>query len=146
MEKNLNYEDNIFIINTNIRMISDLNLLETDPALFVNKTIYDLDFIGKTLTDLNLNLLKNTQLVDWADYLYKLYETEEKFLLLLRKILNEDETISVKKFPEIAGKIMFLIDECSSRISLLKEKMNIETVQTKDKHLVSTDELDALFA
>jgi len=146
MEKNLNYEDNIFILNTAIRMISDINLLEADHTLFFDKTLEDLEFTNRTAASLVENLLQNTQLVDWDDYIYKLCETEKKFSLLLNAILNGNGCISAKKFPAIAGKIEALTGDCSKRISLLQSRISADTPQTGNKHMVGEDELNVLFA
>jgi hypothetical protein len=51
MHKHINFEDNIFVLNTRIRMIRDSLILDTDPELFLEKTVDDTNFIDLTLAN-----------------------------------------------------------------------------------------------
>jgi len=49
MNKRINFEDTIFILNVRIRMIRDLMRLDTDSNIFYRETMGDLEFISSVL-------------------------------------------------------------------------------------------------
>jgi hypothetical protein len=144
MQKHLNYEDNIFILNTRIRMISDLLLLDAAPELYFEKTIEDLDFIGETAKVLLKSLMENRQLIEWDEQLHNLYDTEERFFELLKRILNGKAAFSIENFPMIAEITGALAADCSERQKVIKENMSEVFSQSSDSRVVSVDELSAL--
>ncbi|MDR2467691.1 MAG: hypothetical protein LBD22_01875 [Spirochaetaceae bacterium] len=144
MEKHLNYEDNIFILNTRIRMVSDLLLLDADPELYLDKTIEDLDFIGETAKFILTGLMANRQLIEWDEQLHNLYDTEERFFDLLSRILNGKASFSIDNFPRIAEITGALAAACTERQKIIKEHMSEALTTTSDPRVVSVDELAAL--
>ena len=64
MNKHINFEDTIFILNARLRMIRDLLKLDTDPDLFLRKTVEDLEFVDHILEGILANLMANPRLLD----------------------------------------------------------------------------------
>jgi hypothetical protein len=143
MKQQLNYEDNIFILNTNIRMIADMLLLDADPDIFLEKTMEYLDFIGDKLGLLQETLTLNNQLISRKEQFHNLEETYERFLDLLKDILRGTGCFSVKNYPFIKDTVNKLIGHCINQQKIIKEVM-AETGIALDNRLVSTDELTAL--
>lgn len=144
MEKYLNYEDNIFILNTRIRMVSDLLNLDAAPELYLDKTIEDLDFIGETSKIILKSLMENRQLIEWDEQLHNLYDTEERFFDLLSRILNGKASLSIKNHPRIAEITGALAAACTERQKIVKENMTEAFNSGSDPRIVSVDELSAL--
>jgi hypothetical protein len=145
MNKNLNYEDNIFILNTRIRMVSDLLFLDADPGLYFDKMVEDLDFIGRTSKILLQSLMENKQLMEWDEQIHNLYDTEERYFEVLSRILSSNASFSINKFPVIAEIVGALAAGCTERQRTIKENMENETSSTaRDPRVVSVDELTAL--
>jgi hypothetical protein len=140
----INYEDNIFILNAKIRSIDDLMRLEAESALFLDKTMEDIDFIGDAAGKILANLLENKQLIDWDDQLYNLYDTEDHFSALLRGMLNGQAVFSVSKHPAITGMVSALADASATRQKKIKENMRDPGQATNDPRVVSVEELSLL--
>jgi hypothetical protein len=142
MNKRINFEDNIFILNTRIRMIRDLLILETDPDLFLEKTMDDLGFIDLTLAFLLGNLLENERLIERDEQFHNLSETERQFSEVLSEILEGAGSISAVQFPVIRDKTLVL------RNNSLERRKNIEGAVSRgnkpSEPVVSSDELNEL--
>lgn len=108
MNKRINFEDNIFILNGRIRMIRDLLVLDTDPDLFLEKTIEDIDFIDKTLEALLENLSENKRLLERDVEFDNLSDLEWQFTQVLSDFLDSSGNISAAQFPVLKGKISIL--------------------------------------
>ncbi|MDR2048293.1 MAG: hypothetical protein LBP69_02455 [Treponema sp.] len=91
MDKRMNFEDSIFILNVRIRMIQDMFVLDADPGLFLNKTMDDLAFIDLCHESLLSSLKNNDRLIERDEQLYNLSESERIFCELLFE-LSHGET------------------------------------------------------
>jgi hypothetical protein len=143
MNKHINFEDNIFVLNTRIRMIRDLLILDTDPELFMEKTMEDLEFIDLTLTFLLVSLLENKRLIERDEQFHNLSETERQFCEVLSEILEGSGSISAVQFPVIRDKTTVL------RNNSLERQKNIENTafrgnKSSSEPVVSSDELSEL--
>jgi hypothetical protein len=108
MNKRINFEDNIFILNGQIRMIRNLLILDTDPDLFLEKTIEDIEFIDKTLEALLENLSENKRLLERDAEFDNLADLEWQFTRILSDFLDSSGNISAARFPILKGKIALL--------------------------------------
>jgi hypothetical protein len=144
MNQQLNYEDNIFILNSKIRVIEDMLLLDADPDIFLEKTLEDFDFIAAKLSLLQETLALNRQLISRNEQFHNLEETYERFFDLLNDILRGTGCFNVKNYPMIKEQINALSEHCLNQQKLLKASMAEDGVNTLDHRLVSTDELTAL--
>jgi hypothetical protein len=143
MEKPINFADNIFMLNVRIRMIRDLLSLDTDPAMFVAKTMDDLDFIDRRLNLIMQKLNENTRFINRDEQLHNLYESEGRFLEILDRILESQGPISALTAPALGEKAKALRQNSLARRGGLGESLqNFET--PTDEPLVSQDELAEL--
>jgi hypothetical protein len=108
MNKRINFEDNIFILNVRIRMIRDILVLDTDPDLFLEKTMEDIDFINNTLEALLGNLIESKRLLERDTEFDNLSDLEWQFSQALAEFLNGSGNISAAQFPMLKGKIAML--------------------------------------
>jgi hypothetical protein len=115
MNNCVNFEDNIFALHTQVRMIRDLLALEADPDLFLEKTLGDLEFIDLSLGRLLQNLEENTRLIDREEQFENLSELERRFSLVLSEMLNGRGSLSVENFPLIREKIGLLRERSGER-------------------------------
>jgi hypothetical protein len=144
MNKRINFEDNIFILNTRIRAIQDLLLLDADPDFFLEKTLDDLEFIDNTLSILLDNLTGNKKYIEREEQFHNLLETERFLSGILRTIFSGDGTISVNKFPVIRDKITLIWNHSMDRRRGIETLSFNETELTPIEPLVSRDELNEL--
>jgi hypothetical protein len=145
MNKHINLEDNIFLINTRIRMIRDLLILDTDPDLFLEKTMDDLDFIDNTMAVLMENLIQNKRLIDRDEQFHILSETEQLFFEVLSELSTGENEISSIRYPVIQGKVAALRTHSLERRRTIDDSITGEdnTVASMEP-VVSPDELNEL--
>jgi hypothetical protein len=143
MGKHVNFEDNIFILNTRIRMIRDLLILDADPDIFLDKTLTDVDFIDAALGVLLRNLVENTRLIERNEQFYNLHETEQLLLGILWDLANGSGAVSVSRYPVLRDKIDILRDHSLERSKIIEEHTSIAEAPSSEP-LVSADELNEL--
>jgi hypothetical protein len=143
MHKRINFEDNIFVLNTRIRMIRDLLILDTDPELFLEKTMDDAHFIDLTLAFLLGNLLENERLIERDEQLHNLSETEQQFSEALSEILEGVGSISAVQFPVIRDKTTVLRNNSQERRKNIEHSLSRENKPSSEP-VVSSDELSEL--
>jgi hypothetical protein len=144
MNQQFNYEDNIFILNTRIRMLADMMKLNADPDIFLAKTIEDLDFIAACLNLLQESLSYNKHLISRDTQLHNLDETYERFLDLLNCMTRGTGRFNVINYPYIREPVHETIKRCLSAQKQISELMRDTESSVPDYRLVSTDELAAL--
>jgi hypothetical protein len=114
MNKHINFEDNIFILNARIRMIHDTLTIEADPELFLEKTLDDLEFISGVLDTLLANLIENVRLIERAGEFNNLSDLEWQFDQLLTRFCNGQDGISAAH-PDIRKKLLPLKSKSTAR-------------------------------
>ncbi len=144
MNKRINFEDNIFILNNRIRIITNTVILDADPDLFLEKTIEDLDFTDTTLAILLDSLLKNEKLIERNAQFYNLIETEVLFTEVLVNITQSKGPISVSEYPIINDKIQNFLSRSRQRQDVIQDSINSSGDNTQDTNIVSSDELHEL--
>jgi uncharacterized iron-regulated protein len=124
MNKRINFEDNIFILNGQIRMIRNLLILDADPDLFLEKTIEDIDFVNKTMDALLENLIENKRLLERDAAFDNLADLEWQFTRILSDFLDSPGNISAAQFPILKGKIAMLRKRSQERQRAMENSRN----------------------
>jgi hypothetical protein len=143
MNKQVNFEDTIFILNIRIRMIQDLLKLDIDPGLFLQKTLDDLEFTSNVLETLVGNLLANPRLLDRELEFDNLLDAELQFNQLLAEFTAVSSPFSISAFPETRERILRLREESAGRRKLIDNSFARGEL-TKAEPLVSSAELSEL--
>ncbi|MDR0450583.1 MAG: hypothetical protein LBH26_04890 [Treponema sp.] len=143
MHKRVNFEDNIFIIAARIRVIRDLLILDTDPELFLEKTMDDIAFVDHTLDMLLGNLMANERLMDRNETFENLADLESQFSQVLSILQSGSGNISAANFPLIREKIQMLYNRGQERQKTIGENRETEEDAVLDG-AVSSDELSEL--
>jgi hypothetical protein len=145
MEKRINYEDNTFIINTRIRLLHDIFILEADFALFFEKVLDELDFINETLEILLNTLIVNNKLIERSDRFHDLLETEWRFTSLLNYLISGQGSLAEHFCPNHVPKLESLSKDCVRRRDMIKEHdMSSGEGDKANERLVSAFELTEL--
>jgi len=143
MSNQANFENNIYILLVRIRMIRDILTLDTDPELFFDKTIEDIEFIDRTLNTLLLALLENNCFIEQNELFCHLSELEWQFEQILSEILSGSGGISAGEFPAVRDKLtIFRMNSLERRKSA--DTTGAATGNKSEESLVSSDELDEL--
>jgi hypothetical protein len=143
MSKQINFGDAIFILNTRIRTIRDLLVLDADPDLFLDQTLADVDFIDAALETLLRELIENTHLIDRNGQFRSLHETERQLLGVLWDLANGSGTVSVAPYPALRDKAAGVRERSQGRQKELEQRISLEDPPSQEP-VVSSDELNEL--
>jgi hypothetical protein len=144
MRKRVNYEDNTFIINTRIRLLQDIFLLEADSEIFFNKTLDELDFINNALESLLKDFIANDKLIEWSERFHNLLETEWRFASVLNFLISGQGSLAADFYPRLVPKLKSLLNDCTRRRVLIEKQKAFNEKNQVDDRLVSTLELSEL--
>jgi len=100
MNKRINFEDTIFVLNARIRIIRDLLHLDTDSSLFYTQTMGDLEFINSCLDMLTEKFLENMKFLDRDTEADNIADAEWQFNQLLNEISSNSSPFSPVHFPD----------------------------------------------
>ena len=145
MNKHINFEDNIFVLNLQIRMIQDLLILDTDAELFLQKTLNDLDFTNSSLNTLLANLKENHRLIERDEQFYNLLETERQFYDALDEMAHGEGNISAIRYPVLHERLELLSERSQDRQNIIKNLI-VESKHLTFEPVVSYDELHELLS
>ncbi|MCL2208746.1 MAG: hypothetical protein FWB89_01135 [Treponema sp.] len=121
MNKKINFEDTLFIINVRIRMIKDLLQIDTDSGLFYRQTMADMEFISSVLDIMTEKFLSNMQFLDRETEADNLLDTEWQFSQILNEVSGISSPYSNTYFPETQTWIDKLRSECIKRKKRIEE-------------------------
>jgi hypothetical protein len=119
-------------------------LLDTDPDMFLEKTLDDVDFIDKSLSFLLEQLSDNKRFIERTEQFHNLTETERIFAEVLLDLINGDSTISSNKFPAIRDRLTFLWNHTQERKKTIESASSSEVEEGTVDPMVSSDELSEL--
>ena len=143
MNKCINFEDTIYILNVRIRMIRDLLRLDTDTTLFYSQTLADLEFIANALDSLTIKFLENLKFLDRDIEADNILDAEWQFSQLMNEITNNSSPFSKTQFPQMAAFISKLQKDSAKR-KMQVEDSYVPAENTKLESVVSNAELNGL--
>jgi hypothetical protein len=143
MNKRINFEDTIFILNVRIRMIRDLLQLDTDTGLFLRQTMGDLEFINSALDMLTEKFIANIKFLDRETEGDNLTDVEWQFSQLLNEITNTSSPFSPAHIPDTQTWIDKFRKDSGKRQKQIEESY-ISTGQTSNEPVVTHAELNGL--
>ncbi|MCL2210680.1 MAG: hypothetical protein FWB95_02025 [Treponema sp.] len=143
MNKRINFEDTLFILNVRIRMIRDLMRLDTDSGLFYNQTMSDLEFISAILDMLTARFLENLKILDREVEADNIFDAEWQFSQLLNEISNNTSPFAPSLFPETPIVVSKLKTDSVKRKKLIDDSyVPAESIVTEQ--VVTNEELNGL--
>ena len=143
MNKQVNFEDTIYILNVMIRMIRDLLKLDTDAGVFLRKTMEDLEFTGSVLEELTVKLAAHPDLPSRENEAINLSDVQWQYSRLLDEVCGEASPFFGLLTPEIRRRINVLVSENSARRKYLDESL-LQPENPNDEPVVSQAEMCGL--
>ena len=143
MNKRINFEDTIFILNVRIRMLRDLIRLDTDAKYFYNQSMIDLEFISSVMDMLTEKFLDNLKFLDREVEADNILDAEWQFSQILNEISNNSSPFSPSIYPEMLQIIGNLKKNSAKRQKQIEESY-IPTDHTIAEPVVSNAELNGL--
>lgn len=86
----INYEDDVFLLQTMIKTLKTAIQLEVDAELFRDRMIEDIHFIHTTVQRLYRTLQENPHLMRRDEYLRSIMQTKVNFIEVLHACLDTD--------------------------------------------------------
>jgi len=143
MNKRINFEDTIFILNVRIRMIHDLIQLDTDKSIFYSQTMSDLEFINLVMNNLTSKFLENLKFLDREAEADNILDAEWQFGQLLNEISNNSSPFTSSSFPEMPAIIGKMRKDSNKRKTQIEESYE-PTDNSILEPVVSNAELNGL--
>jgi hypothetical protein len=143
MNKHLNLQDNIFILNSRLRILRDILVLDAEPSLFLEKTLDDVNFLDHALDTLLGQIRNNSRIFERDEVLDYLTDLEWDFSQVLGDFFSNSGSISAASFPPIQDRIRMLQDRGAERRRTIGEERKSTTAPAME-HTVSSDELNEL--
>jgi hypothetical protein len=139
----INFEDVIFILNMRIRMVRDILRLNPPPELFMEKSLDDLIFIDRVLSNLTNRLTDNNDYNGRNIEFDYVSDSEWQFNQLLTEFVLDSGPVSIQAYPEITGKIATLrVASDLRRKSLDESEAPLELARSEP--VVSSAEMNGL--
>jgi hypothetical protein len=142
MSKRINIEDNIFSINSRIRILQDSLILEIDPNLFLENIVIDIDFIHTAMEYLLQALIENGKFIERNEQLENLFEAEQEFSTLLLDILQKKGLLAEALQP-IKEKFVTLREKSFTRAKHIQELLETQC-EEGNSLVVSSEEMHEL--
>jgi hypothetical protein len=143
MNKRINFEDTIFILNVRIRMIHDLLHLDMEPGLFYSQTMGDLEFISSVLDILNKKFLENLKFLDREVEADNILDAEWQFSQIVNEISGNSGLFSTSLYPEIPTILAKLRTDSTKRKKQIEE-LYVPAENAVSEPVVSHAELNGL--
>jgi len=90
MAAKINYEDNIFFLNTLVSTLNTGLSLDIDPEYFRDKIVEDIFFVDVSLKKINASLNENSFLIRRPEYLRSLLRVVRIYNEFLSRLLNQE--------------------------------------------------------
>jgi len=143
MNKRINFEDTIFILNVRIRLIRDLLHLDTDANLFYTQTVGDLEFINSILDMLTVKFMENMKIIDRETEADNISDAEWQFSQLLNELSGNSNPFPSDQFPDMQFLISKLRKDSVKRQKHLEESY-VPAEQSSTEPVVTNAELNGL--
>ncbi|MCL2266183.1 MAG: hypothetical protein FWC17_00285 [Treponema sp.] len=143
MNKCINFEDTIYILNVRIRLIRDLLRLDTDVNLFYSQTLADLEFISNALDSLTIKFLENLKFLDREVEAENILDAEWQFSQLMNEITSNSSPFSKTQFPQMAAFISKMQKDSAKRKNQIEDSY-VPADTAKQEPVVSNAELNGL--
>ena len=143
MNKQDNFEDNLYLLLIRINLIRDSLALNMDPELFYKRTLEDIDFIDDILGILLKKLQENQHRIDREGLLDHLSEIEWQFSVVLSEISGGSASNFIEDIPALQNKIMNLRKASLERIEAAKA-LGTVVEDYSEEPVISSNELNEL--
>ena len=148
-EKVVNYEDNIFFLNLQVKALGEGLNLDINAGFFVQKITQDIFFYAATIDQLYRKLKGNPHLLGRAEHLKTIQRLKIMFCELLDDILARRVAIS-QSMGSYMDRLTDVYHACKKDISDIRRMLSKDTADAAEsaaivseeefRHLMATDE------
>lgn len=99
MNPHVNYDDNIFLLQSMVKALRSALMLDVDPELFKDKILEDIFFVDSTFMKTFSQLRDNPHLIRRAEHLKALLRAETAFVELLNDTISGERPLAESLSP-----------------------------------------------
>jgi len=143
MNKRINFEDTLFILNVRIRMLRDMMQLDVDADLFYRQSMGDIEFINQCLDALAEKFVANIKFLDRETEADNILDAEWQFGQLLNEMTSNSCPFTAQLFPDMPALIGKLRADSVKRKKLIEESY-VPAENSTPEPVVSHAELNGL--
>ncbi|MGM0674446.1 MAG: hypothetical protein ACQETQ_07125 [Spirochaetota bacterium] len=143
MNPRINYDDNIFLLQTMVKTLRSALTLDVDPEMFKDKILEDIFFIDSTFMKIFSQLRDNPNLIRRAEYLKALLRAETSFLELLNDTISAQRPLAESLSP-FSHKLRASRDSHANTVSEIQGILRDPEEQSLEEDVVSQQELNFL--
>ena len=143
MNKRINFEDTIYILDVRLRMVKDFLKLDTDTSVFFNQTMKDLEFINFVMETLVEKFLTNLKFLDRDAEADNILDIEWKFSQVLNEFSNNSSLFPPSYHAEMKAMLVKTRKDSIKRQRLIEESY-VPQEQSLNESVVSNAELSGL--
>jgi hypothetical protein len=146
MNKIVNFEDSLFLLEMRIRIIRDSLVLDADPDLFLERLLDDIAFVDDRMRILLGQLQESVRLIDREELLEQFSDAEGLFSLAIDELLMHEGDISIRENLLTKGKLTTLLKNSQDRRKTAQSIGSSSSSSSSNGSIpvVSTDELTEL--
>ena len=144
MTNQINYDDNIFYLQSLIKGLRTALHLDLDPEYFRDKLVEDIFFVDRTLQQIYETLGANTYLINRSDHLRELVRAKRAYCDFLDEAAKQ-ESASASLLAGLSAKISSAREQHVRDIADIQGMMDGRTPTEEPKTIVSQDEYRFLF-
>jgi hypothetical protein len=145
MDKHVNFEDSIFLLNVRLRMIQDVVILNADPGMFLRKTLDDISYIDTCFASLLDQLKNNERFLERDEQFFNLTESERIFCEILSGLNREEDSFLSAMDQEMRRTVSEIKNRSRDRIKAIDELI-VEARMVKAEPVVGMEELQELLS
>jgi len=143
MNKRINFEDTLFILNVRIRMLRDLMQLDTDAEVFYRQSMADIEFISSCLDMLSEKFVANIKFLDRETEADNILDTEWQYGQLLNEMSSNSSPFTSSLFPDMPALIGKLRTDSVKRKKQIEDSY-VPAENSAPEPVVSNAELNGL--
>lgn len=145
MSARINYDDNLFYVNTWLRQLHSSLNLDMDSDIFLHKIVEDILFIHEVLMKLNSTLMKNAFFINRLEYLRMLVLAKKEFVQFLEELQMNSSAFAGNLLP-FHGQFSQCRNVHYADIEEITDILERESgVNQEESDIISSDEYRYLF-
>ncbi|NIZ47351.1 hypothetical protein PVA44_01180 [Entomospira nematocerorum] len=145
MQKNINYEDNLFFIIAQIEQLTRLADLQLDGNFLCDKYILDINFFHRTLMKFEDSIIQNRKLIYYQPYLQLIRRARSALEVLLEKMQESHKELAQQLQNKLNDELSELIHEQRTRIDILLNKLQQDgSSSLNENETIGIEELELL--
>ncbi|NIZ19282.1 hypothetical protein [Entomospira culicis] len=137
MKKEINYEDNIFFIVAQVEQLTQMLDLSLDGDFLCDKYILDINFFDRTLKKIEGQMMQNSRLIHFPQYLQLIRRARTAMESLLQQIQYSDKNLPIQFRQKLGEEFQELLYNQQTQIQHIINHLHANGNNEKDSDVES---------